>query len=353
MMDCTGMEPDYMGALFQWAKSNSVPLNMTFELTPFCNFRCVMCYVRLDPEQAKAQGTLLSAQQWLQIARQAKEMGTLYVTLTGGEPLTHPEFWTIYKELNQMGFLITILSNGALIDESVMEKFREYGMPYSMKLTLYGASDETYLRTCGSADGFSRITKAVALLQEAKIPLTLTSTIVRENAQDLQQIYHFGRSRGIPIMHTVTVAKSARGAVNTAESSRFSFAEFTDELTLEALERNKFPPLESPFAWCNSFCSSLWFAWNGKLQLCSFMSVPAVPYSGNLQADWQALLRKGKAIQSPPECADCKWSAFCQRCPGLLCAESGHPEKIAPGLCGTAERLYHLYQQRIRQEEII
>ena len=81
MNDCSGLAPDCVSSLAQWAKANEVPLGMTFELTPLCNFRCVMCYVRLSPEQAKAQGNLLDAEQWLEIARQAKEMGTLYLTL--------------------------------------------------------------------------------------------------------------------------------------------------------------------------------------------------------------------------------------------------------------------------------
>lgn len=351
MMDCSVLSPGYMGDLFHWAKQAEIPLRMTFELTPFCNFNCVMCYVRLTPEQAREQGKLMHADQWLEIARQAKEMGTLYLTLTGGEPLTHPEFWTIYQELNKMGFLISVLSNGALIDEAAMEKFRLYGMPYSVKLTLYGASDETYLRTCGSPDGFTRISKAVSLLQEAGVPVSMTSTIVRENACDLQEIYQFARQRGVDLQHTTTVVASSRGAVSNAEQSRFTFDEFMDELTLDVLENNKFPPLESPFAWCNSFCSSIWMAWNGNLQLCSFMSIPAVLFSGDLQTDWRALLQAGKSIKTPPECAVCKWSAFCQRCPGLLCAESGHPEKIDPALCNVAERLYHLYETKIRQEE--
>ena len=251
-----------------------------------------------------------------------------------------------------MGFLISILSNGSLIDEAVMEKFMEYGLPYSMKLTLYGATDETYLRTCGCPDGFTRVCRAIDLLQGAGVPLSLTSTIVRENAEDLQRMYQFARRRGIPMQHTVSVVKSSRGAVNTAESSRFSFDAFAEELTLEVLGKNKFPPLESPFAWCGCFGASAWMSWSGKLQMCSFLSVPAVSWSGDLHQDWQGLMKQGHALQSPPECADCQWSTFCQRCPGLLCAESGHPERIDKDLCRTAERLSHLYQQRIHQEEL-
>lgn len=348
MNDCA-LSPDLPLALKAYAKDNRIPLSATFELTPFCNFSCVMCYVRLNSQQAKEQGELLTAEQWLDIARQAKEMGTLYVVLTGGEPLARPDFWEIYSRLNKMGFLISVLSNGSLIDEAAMEKFRLYGMPYSVKLTLYGASDETYKKVCSSNDGFTKIRKAVALLKAAGVPLSMTATVVRENADDLQAIYQAAREWGVPLQHTVSVVKSARGAVNSAEKSRFMFDEFVDELTLEKLEKNKFPPLESPFAWCSGYGSSFWLTWNGHLQLCSFMNGPYSDINKGLAEAWQELNVKLESLKSPAECSECEYSEFCQRCPGILCAESGSAERAVPSLCETARHLYMIYHEKLKR----
>lgn len=337
---------DCLGRLKDWAKQSFAPLNATFELTPLCNFNCVMCYVHLTKEKAEKQGRLLSADEWLEIARCAKEMGTLYVTLTGGEPFLHPEFKKIYSELNKMGFLISIMSNGSMIDRDMIEFFRENGMPFMMKLTLYGASDETYRKVCGSADGFTKISKAVDLLKEAGVPLQMSATIVRENADDLYQIYAFAKEKSIPLQHTISVVKSSRGAVNTVEKSRFALSDFPDELTLEELEKSKIPAAQSPFAWCASYGTSFWMTWHGHLQMCAFMNVPEVVYSGNLESDYVKMHRQIKQIKNPAECEKCEWQEFCQRCPGILCSESGHPEKISTDLCDTAKRLYELYRKR-------
>ncbi len=349
MIDCQGFESDFIGELNLWAKANTVPLDLTLELTPFCNFSCVMCYIRLTKELAQAQGTLLSAEEWLEIAEQAKEMGTLNISLTGGEVFTHPEFWKIYSELNKMGFLVSILSNGSLIDEDAIEKFRIYGMPYCVKLTIYGASDETYKRVCNSQDGFTRLSKAVDLLMQAGVPLKMTSTVVKENACDLQKMYAFAREKGIRLKHTLSVAKSSRGAVNTAEKSRFSFADFPEEISLSALEKSKFPPLKTPFAWCASYKKSLWITWHGNLQLCSFLSKPYVKYSGNLSDDHKKLYEKLESLSSPKECDCCEWKEFCQRCPGILCAESGNAERVDSEFCLMAKRLQDLYNKKKKE----
>ena len=96
--------------LGMWSRIRKFPLQAIFELTPLCNLRCPMCYVRLDKSHMALQGKLHSAKEWLELARQSAEMGLLFVTVTGGEPLLHPEFWDIYNGLTEMGILVTINS---------------------------------------------------------------------------------------------------------------------------------------------------------------------------------------------------------------------------------------------------
>ena len=335
----------------KYAKEHKIPISATIELTPFCNFNCVMCYVRLNSEQAAKQGELLSKEKLLKIAHEAKEMGTLYLTLTGGEPLSRPDFWDIYKELNQMGFLISILSNGSLIDEDAIKKFREYGMPYSVKLSLYGASDETYKKVCKSGNGFTKIEKSVKLLKENQVPLSLSATIVRENADDLREMYEIAKKWGVRFYHTISVVKSARGSDNTAETSRFAFDEFARHLSLQQLEMHKFKYPESPFSWCSSYCNSFWLTWNGHLQLCAFMNGPYTSIDDGLEKAWNELNEKLEVLKNPRECESCKYSEFCQRCPGMLCAESGNAEKVSDSVCNIAKTLYLIYQNKLKEEE--
>ena len=57
------------------ARERGIPAFGTFELTPLCNFDCRMCYVRLSPERMRELGRLRTAEEWLHIARQAREAG--------------------------------------------------------------------------------------------------------------------------------------------------------------------------------------------------------------------------------------------------------------------------------------
>ena len=78
--------------LFSKASHMNIPLGATFELSPICNLNCNMCYVRMSKKQVDELGGLKTADEWLDMARQCKEAGSLYLLLTGGEPFFYKDF---------------------------------------------------------------------------------------------------------------------------------------------------------------------------------------------------------------------------------------------------------------------
>ena len=143
------VEPPITEYLHAKASRLHIPLSGTFELTPVCNMNCKMCYVRMSRAEQEAVHPLRTAKEWLELGKTARDRGMLYLLLTGGEPFLRPDFREILSGLHQMGLLITINSNGTLIDENVVEWLKE-SPPVRINITLYGASDETYERMCGN-----------------------------------------------------------------------------------------------------------------------------------------------------------------------------------------------------------
>ena len=89
--DCRRMEwlDPFYKAVWGKAYADAIPISGTFELTPRCNFNCRMCYVHLPENEIERQGTELTAKEWVRIAQEAKEAGTAWLCITGGEPLMH------------------------------------------------------------------------------------------------------------------------------------------------------------------------------------------------------------------------------------------------------------------------
>ena len=99
MLERKQTEPVLSRYLHQQGARKGLPIGGNFELTARCNFDCPMCYVHLKQEDIEAQGRELTAKQWIDLARQARDAGMVFVLLTGGEPFLRKDFFEIYHEM--------------------------------------------------------------------------------------------------------------------------------------------------------------------------------------------------------------------------------------------------------------
>ena len=181
--------------LYRKASREGVPIGGTFELSPVCTFACRMCYVRKTAQEvARSPRPILTLDRWLEIAREARERGLLYLLLTGGEPLLWPDFWTLYEELVRMGFLVSINTNGSLIDGAAIQRLKRFP-PRRVNITLYGASDETYEAQCMAKGMFTRVTEAIEGLRQAGVLVKLNGTLTPRNVGDLDALVAYAGSR--------------------------------------------------------------------------------------------------------------------------------------------------------------
>ena len=339
---------EFQAASWLRARREGIPLSGTFELTPLCNFRCRMCYVRVD---ALPEGTRLrTAEEWLDLARQAAERGMYSVTLTGGEPLTHPEFAKIYRGLSEMGLLVSVLTNGSLINDDVVALFQELP-PTNLRITLYGASDETYERLCGVRDGFDRVMASLRALANAGVPFSLAFTRTRLNEKDEEAVRRIAQALGVPLGVTSDLVPAVRGAASDARELRIPRAERLDGIDPDdacdtsvkaAPSPAALPPdvLEGPFSNCSAYRTAIFVSWDGLMEGCSLMSsVHLRPFEVGFDAAWEGLLAKLGNIRTPERCLSCDHAPYCTACPGRRDAETGDPEGIPETRCREARAL--------------
>ena len=174
------------------------PINGTLELTPLCNMNCGMCYIRLSREEMERQGRMRTAQEWIQLAKQMEQAGVLYLLLTGGEPLLFPDFQALYLRLKEMGMILTVNTNGTLINEE-WAKFFGAHKPRRVNITLYGADDGAYETLCHYPGGFSKTVEAIELLKEQGVAVKINGSVTRENRDDMEAIYRLGRELDAPV----------------------------------------------------------------------------------------------------------------------------------------------------------
>lgn len=80
------------------------------------------------------------------------------------------------------------------------------------------------------------------------------------------------------------------------------------------------------------------------MQLCAFLSKPSVPVRpGAFQESWERLLTELEKLRQPQKCQSCAYERYCERCPGVLYAESGASDQTSERFCRQAEYNYLLY----------
>jgi MoaA/NifB/PqqE/SkfB family radical SAM enzyme len=177
--------------LNQRALSLAQPLSVLLELTYACNWRCVFCYNPRHFDRAR-----LSASEWEIVLDDLRLLGTLTVTLTGGEALTHPGFLDIARAVRSRAFALRIFTNGSLIDEAMSKEIAELE-PLGVEMSLHGASAETHDKATAKPGSFGAMLAAVARLQRRRVRVVLKTPLTCLNESELDQILELVQELGV------------------------------------------------------------------------------------------------------------------------------------------------------------
>lgn len=307
-----------------WEKAfvDAIPISGTFELTPRCNFNCRMCYVHLAEKEIYKHGTEMTAKQWLRVAKEAKEAGTTWLCITGGEPLMHLEFETIWKEFAQMGFFITLQTNASLI-QKFESLFQQYP-PRKCKITLYGSNDEIYKKVCQIEKGFTKTDRGIQILKQMKIPIELVSTVIQQNLDDVENIIEYVGKNRLPWIPNINVRTAGRGVEVDMKNLRIPPFDYSAEQADNLRKKIFMNPERKPCTYCKDYRLGYWIVWNGYMRFCGFLNGPNISIRDRTFGEcWKELVEFQEGLQWPEECRVCELQKSCVRCAALFDIKDG------------------------------
>lgn len=362
--------------LLNKASVANIPMSGTFELTPMCNFSCKMCYVRKSAKEVESHPRkMMTLDEWIELAKEAQKEGLLYLLLTGGEPFAWPHFWKLYEALCKMGFLITINTNGSLIDEKVIERLKQ-NPPVRVNITLYGYGDDSYEKLCGVKGIFSKVDQAISGLQEVGISVKLNGTLMPENITDLEACIEYANTKGLIYeINTYMFPPVRRNESMIGKNERFTPAEaayyrlksyriqYGDERYHEfmqavlegsvspmGLDESRVDPGNGKIR-CRAGRAAFWITWDGTMTPCGMMPKPAVDIrEKSFKNAWEELVESGKALSLSGICNQCANKNLCHSCAAMATAEAGTTEGIPVYLCQMVEEIRYLAKLEMEGE---
>lgn len=309
---------------------NRVPIQSTLKITHVCNFKCLHCYIN----PLKKPELNLSSMYWFDILQQLKENGCISLTLTGGEPLCHPEFSLIYEKAYNLNFKIIIMTNLSLINEELIRLF-SVKPPFSIVGTLYGVSNDVYETFCLSKNAWDRVRNNIIALRGINSKLKLRTVLNSVNFHELAEMKDFCNMLDIPFHAYRKIGCDVNGSIDPKKYQISDLQikesyEILDDFDVANTAQEKL--WENGYKFCCAGLSSCYINPQGEMYLCNHS--PQHSYSINrfgFDFCWNEMYKLRKSIiEVENECSHCQWKMHCGRCNPIFTKEkefTGFPFK--------------------------
>ena len=169
--------------------------NLQIELTSKCNERCVHCYIPMQQRKATPVA-LLSTEEIKNILCQAKDLGTLCVTFSGGELLLRQDLLEILRFARECDFIISIFSNVTLLTNQMVDRLSELNIA-SVQVSLYSLNPEIHDTITGLRGSCEKTKQGIEMLLDAGVGVVINCPILKPNKDSVIDVQSFAESRKI------------------------------------------------------------------------------------------------------------------------------------------------------------
>ena len=327
--------------------SRRVPLVIGLELTARCNLNCRHCYINLAQSDEKARAGELSFEEIDHISDDAVKLGTLWVILTGGEPLLREDFIDIYLLLKKKGLLVSVLTNATLITEKHVEVFKMYP-PRSLEVSIYGADRKIYEDVTRTPKAYAAFNKGLGLCLESGLDIlfkTLDSKSLNGQLKKMQDLV-LDNGKGVLEVESTLISRIDKNH----EKSREIHRERLPGKGLNTLGAGALPEECSPshinrfggnLFLCNAGINSCWVSSDGMAHVCTTMRSQQLQYDlkqGNLEDYWGKevpgiLGLKSSRRDFEYSCGKCYQRRSCRWCPALSWVETSKLDEPLDFVC--------------------
>jgi len=329
-MRCVFPVPEWLGRRIKDdVGGTGSPVLYEFKIAPveYCNLSCRHCYLPYRSRDSCDTDTGL----WIRLLDQAKDLGAVTLSITGGEPLLNKDIYKILDHGRKNYFYVELLTNGTLIDKSVAEKLAGLHIS-SVGLSLYAASANLHDVITGVVGSWDKTIISASLLREAGVTFNISCSLMRDNFDEIEGVESLAREFDCPVYFSPMLLPHLNGDLDPLK-----FMITDDQARQRTLEQADKPEVvanwkkwvsEEQSVGCGAGRASCYVNSNGSVMAC-----PAIPISaGNaFETPLSDIWRDGEIFLSLREafnekktaCHKCSLLKFCMPCYALSFFENG------------------------------
>ncbi len=175
------------------------PRSISIMITDRCNLRCRMCHYAYSEsaEFSLNHAGFMSMELFEHILDTCP--GKPIISLTGGEPLLHPQVVDFIRELKRRGFLCSLTTNGSFLQARAAE-LCESGL--DLLVVSIDGCEETHDRIRSQGAYKKAVAGIEEILRMPDRPLVAISTVIMDNNHtELQESFSLAEALGVDMLN--------------------------------------------------------------------------------------------------------------------------------------------------------
>lgn len=184
--------------------------SLYIEITSDCNLRCKHCY-----NNSGLNIIELSYDKIIKILDYCAEKKCENLTISGGEPILHPDFFKVIDYASSRFKNIIIGTNATMLDQKNVKKLKKYEIEM-FQVSVDGSSEKEndFIRGEGS---FKKMFNGISILKEFGYAIRVNFVLTNNNHSNLEGVVKLLISQGVKVIKFSFLNKLGRALENNDE----------------------------------------------------------------------------------------------------------------------------------------
>jgi len=190
----------YRKARLGWGFLSGRFIHCNLQVTYRCNFQCQICdFWKTEHDPAEE----LSLDEIRLIGRKLDRLGSLIISLAGGEPLMREDLCEVITILNQANHFPILITNGWFVNETIAKDILRAGLQ-EISVSIDYRDPKKHDEQRGQEGSWDRAVKALELLNryrpDRRNRVHMISVLMDDNLDEIEEMIKLSRDIGVTYM---------------------------------------------------------------------------------------------------------------------------------------------------------
>ena len=189
-----------------------MPLWLVIELTYKCPLKCPWCSNPVDFDRYRSE---LTTDEWIDVLREGRRLGSLQLGFTGGEPMLRKDLEVLVGEADRLGYYTNLITSGVGLNEKRLQALKKAGLK-QIQLSIQACDQELNEKLVG-LDVFRHKVEIARAIKAEGLPMVLNVPVSRFNIEHTEAFIDLAADLGVEYLEFANLQYYNWALINRAE----------------------------------------------------------------------------------------------------------------------------------------